>query len=260
MGGEVMSDRVFERYMEEYYASVPGMSSAFAARVCAALMRIQSGAGWHGNLAEIGAFEGRFLIALALTLQRGEKALAIDLFDWPDIHVNVRLLERLRTFGLIERVDIICADSRALTPDMIAAGRYGQKLRFFHIDGDHQAQSLAQDMALALASMEPWGLVCLDDMLSPAYPELACTVADVLRMHSEWMVFCVIDREDISASSKFLLCRREYVQYYTDGLVRAFKPNVWQMRAQFSAYQALVLAPKPRLMRFGPGGTVEAIH
>lgn len=250
----------FDRYMDEHYTAVPGMSSAFAARVCAALMQMQTRAGWCGNVAEIGAFEGRFLIALALALQPGERALAIDLFDWPDIHINMRLSERLCSFGVADRVDIMCADSRSMTSDMIAADRYDHKVRFFHIDGDHQAQSLAQDMALAFGSMERWGLVCLDDMLSPAYPELGFAVAEALRTHPEWVVFCVIDREDIAASSKFLLCRQEYVQHYTDGLTHAFERNVWQMGAQFAAHKALVLTPKPRLARFNPGGTVDMVQ
>jgi hypothetical protein len=250
----------FDRYMEEHYTAVPGMSSAFAAQVCGALMQMQTAAGWRGNVAEIGAFEGRFLIALALSLQPGERALAIDLFDWPDIHINMRLSERLRSFGLADRVDIMCADSRLLTPDMVAAARYDNKVRLFHIDGDHQAQSLTQDMALAFGSMEPWGLVCLDDMLSPAYPDLGIAVAEALRAHPKWTVFCVVDREDIVASSKFLLCQQQYVQHYTDGLIRAFERNVWQMGAQFTACRALVLAPEPRLPRFNPGGTVEMIQ
>lgn len=254
------SSLMFDRYMEEHYAAVPGMSSAFAARACAAVMRMQADEGWSGNVAEIGAFEGRFLIALALVLQPGERALAIDLFDWPDIHINMRLSKRLRSFGLEDRVDIVCADSRSMTPDGIIAARYGGKIRFFHIDGDHQVSSLIQDMALALQCMEPWGVICLDDMLSPAYPELGLAVAEVLRTHPEWTVFCVIDREDIAASSKFLLCRKEYVQRYTDGLAAAFEPNVWQMGAQFAAHQALVLAPEPRLVRFHLGGTVEVVQ
>jgi hypothetical protein len=250
----------FDRYMEEHYGAVPGMSSAFAARVCAALMRIQASEGWGGNVAEIGAFEGRFLIALALVMQPGERAIAIDLFDWPDIHLNVRLSNRLRLFGLAECVDAVCGDSRSMTPDMVSLPKYDRRIRLFHVDGDHSASSLAQDMVLAFESVESWGVICLDDMLSPAYPELGLTVAEVLRANPEWSVFCVVDREDIVAQSKFLLCRQEFVQRYTEGLTEAFEPNVWRMDARFATHRALVLAPEPRLPQFNPGGTVEMIQ
>ena len=257
----MLTDSVlFERYMDEHYLAVPGMSSKFAALVGAAVMRLQTAAGWRGNVAEIGAFEGRFLIALALQLQPGEKAFAIDVFDWPDIHINLRLSARLEAFGLAGSVDVVCADSRYLQPDMLVAGEDARKVRFFPIDGDHQVPSLISDMELALACMEPWGVICLDDMLSPAYPELGLAVAQCLARNPDWIVFCVIDREDIAASSKFLVCRREYAEHYTSGLARECAPHAWQMQARFAAHEALVLSPAPRLVRFNPGGTVDTVQ
>lgn len=250
----------FDRYMREHYDAVPGMSSAFAAQVCAATMRLQRERGWGGDAAEIGAFEGRFLIALALALQPGERALAIDLYDWPDIHVGLRLRERLAGLGLAERVDIICADSRRLAPQRLGGGEGGRAIRFFHIDGDHQPQSLARDMALAFACMAPWGVICLDDMLSPAYPELGIAVAQTLQANPQWAVFCVVDREDIAAAAKFLLCRQEYAQAYGEALAREFADRVWGMQAQFARHRALVLAPRPRLTRFNPGGSVDPVQ
>lgn len=249
-----------DRYLREHYEAVPGMSSAFAARVCAALMRIQAGQGWRGDVAEIGAFEGRFLIALALGLQADERALAIDRFDWPDIHVGLRLRERLSGFGLAERVETICADSRRLHPQRLTGADGARAIRLFHIDGDHQAASLVQDMALAFACMAPWGVVCLDDMLSPAYPELGIAVAQTLQAHPQWTVFCVLDRENIAAAAKFLLCRRDYAQTYSEALTRDFPERVWGMAAQFAQHRALVLSTQPRLMRFNPGGSVDRIQ
>ena len=43
--------------------------------------------GRPGPIAEIGTFEGRFFIAMAHALEPGEKALGIDLFDWPNPEV-----------------------------------------------------------------------------------------------------------------------------------------------------------------------------
>ncbi|KAB7766662.1 class I SAM-dependent methyltransferase [Xanthomonas maliensis] len=250
----------FDRYMEEQYVSVPGMSSAFSARICTDLLRGQAGSHWGGHVAEIGAFEGRFLIALLSALQAGERAVAIDRYDWPDIHVNVRLDQRLRLFGLRDRVDIVCGDSRTMTPEMIAPNQAQAGFRFFHVDGDHQRASLVQDMQLAFACMLPYGVVCLDDMLSPAYPELMLGVAESLEAHPDWRVFCIIDREDIAASAKFLLCRHDYADHYSALLSQRFAGHVWKMQAQFATHQAVVLAPAPRLQRFNLGGTVDTLQ
>lgn len=249
----------FDRYLRRY-EKVPGMSSRFSALVCAAVMRLQAKEGWRGNVAEIGAFEGRFLIALALSLPPEERAIAIDLFNWPDNDVEDRFRDRLAFYGLSSIVDVVRADSRNLSSDIISVlGRNRYGIRFFHIDGDHNPVSLISDMRLAFDCMTHWGVVCLDDMLSPAYPELGIVVSEVLKQKEEWIVFCVIDREDIVAASKFLLCRAEYAHFYMESLAFLFEGNVWRMGAQFQQHKALVLSPKPKLKKFHPGGAVSAI-
>ena len=55
-----------DRYIAEGYATVRGMSSRFAATICGHVIRRQSELGIAGHIAEIGTFEGRFFIAMAL--------------------------------------------------------------------------------------------------------------------------------------------------------------------------------------------------
>ena len=57
------------------------MSSRFAAAICAYLLGRQRALGVAGHFAEIGTFEGRIFIAMALCLADGETALGIDGFD-----------------------------------------------------------------------------------------------------------------------------------------------------------------------------------
>ena len=66
-----------DRYLDAGYATVPGMSSRFAAAICCGLLRVQSEMGVTGPVAEIGPFEGRFFIALAHALKDGETALLV---------------------------------------------------------------------------------------------------------------------------------------------------------------------------------------
>ena len=63
-----------DRYLADSYEQVRGMSSRFAAAICGHLIRRQSELGIGGELVEIGTFEGRFFIAMALGLAPGEKA------------------------------------------------------------------------------------------------------------------------------------------------------------------------------------------
>ena len=123
----------------------------------------------------------------------------------------------------------------------------GKRVRFFHIDGEHTQDHLSKDLALGFATLDAKGVLCLDDMLHPGYPTLALTVDAFLRANPELRVFCVIDREDIVAAAKFMMCREEQVAFYTDALTQAFPQFVWPLGADFVTYKALVLAPEPRL-------------
>jgi hypothetical protein len=185
-----------------------------------------------------------------MSLQVGERAVAIDTFDWPDDGIKNRFLSHLERFGISGRVNIITQDSRTLTPEDIAPSTHGHKVRFFHIDGDHQSESLASDMQLAMDCSEPWCILCLDDMLSPAYPELVSTVMKILEAKPEWVVYCIVDREDIVASTKFMIARREVADLYSQRLASMFPDNLWPMGGQFAMYKALVLAPRPKFLRF----------
>ena len=77
-------------YLDHGYLAVRGMSSLFAARIIVRLLAHQTASGVVGQVAEIGVFEGRLLIAMALSLAEGEQALAIDHFTWPDPGVRGR--------------------------------------------------------------------------------------------------------------------------------------------------------------------------
>ena len=118
-----------DRYLETGYASVVGMSSRLAAAITCGLMRIQTELGVTGPVAEIGTFEGRFFIAMAHALQPGEKALGIDLFDWPNPEVIDRFEANCVKHGVPPEVRITWkADSRAMKAADFLAKLGGKKV------------------------------------------------------------------------------------------------------------------------------------
>jgi len=239
-----------DRYLDDGYLAVRGMSSRFAAAIAAATMRIQAENGIAGHIAEIGTFEGRFFIALAHALQPGERGIGIDHFEWPDPGVIDRFKENLGRYGpKDDRAIVLKADSSKLAPERLFALAPGGRVRFFHVDGEHTPEHLTNDLALAYGALDPKGVMCLDDMLHPGYPMLGLTVDAFLRAHPELRVFCVVDREDIVAAAKFMICRAEHAAFYEDALMRAFPQHVWPLGADFLTYKALVLAIEPRLAK-----------
>jgi hypothetical protein len=246
-----------DRYIAEGYQTVRGMSSAFAATICGHIIRRQTELGIKGHIAEIGTFEGRFFIAMALGLAEGERALGIDTFNWP----NEGLLELFHShcarLGLArERYIAIKGNARDLSPDDIRKALGGQKpgqqaseqeVRFWHLDGDHARDQLTLDLDLAAATLHPQGIIVLDDMLHPGYPLLVVAVHAWLERHPDWRVLCVIDREDIVAAAKFVLCHKDVVPLFEQDLMDTFKAQHFVLGSEWERYFCVVLTPKPRL-------------
>ena len=231
-----------DRYLEGGYASVVGMSSRLAAAITCGLLRIQTEFGVSGPVAEIGTFEGRFFIAMAHALAPGEKALGIDLFDWPNPEVLDRFHANCARHGVAEDKRIIWkADSRSLEAEALLQKVDGQKVRLFHIDGEHSRHALTRDLALATAVLAPGGLIVLDDMLHPGYPTLMVAVQQYLEAHPEMCVLAIIDRESIVAATKFVLCRRDWFKRYEARMLVDFKANIWPLGADFEPHWCLVL-------------------
>ncbi len=239
---------VADAYLAKGYQTVPGMSSRFAAAVCGRLLRLQTEFGISGPIAEIGTFEGRFFIALGHALEVGEVALGIDLFDWPNPEVLQRFEANCTKHGLAAARRVTWkTDSRTMTPADMLAKVGGQKLRFFHIDGEHSRDALTRDLERATAVMAPEGIIVLDDMLHPGYPTLMVAVQQWLERNPDWCPLAVLDRETIVAATKFVFCRRDMFKRYETRMLDIFAANIWPLGADFEPHWCLVLGRDTRL-------------
>ena len=237
-----------DRYLADGFANVLGMSSRFATAICCGLLRIQNEFGIAGPVAEIGPFEGRFFVGMALALGQGEKALGIDLFNWPDPRVIDRLAANCTRMGVADEQRVLwTADSREMKPEDLLARLEGQRARFIHIDGEHSRLALTKDLELSTAVLQPGGLLVLDDMLHPGYPTLMVAVQEYLERHREMRVLCIIDRETVVAATKFVLCRAEWFERYEKALLDAYRDHVWPLGADFEPHWCLVLSQDTKL-------------
>lgn len=237
-----------DAFLADGYMRVRGMSSRFAAAICGHVVRRQSDLGIKGDLLEIGTFEGRFFIAMAMLLEPGEHALGIDVFTWPSPAVYDHLLENCAAAGLDQAgYTAWKVDTRAITAADLRARLPGEKARFIHIDGEHIPDCLRNDLSLAHAVLHPGGVIALDDMLHPGYPTLITTVIEYLERRPEMRVFCIVDRESITAAAKFLLCHADMVEAYQRDLMTSFAPFHYLLGADFMGHLTLVLTPDPTL-------------
>jgi hypothetical protein len=241
-----------DRYLTQGYEQVRGMSSRFAAAISGHLIRRQSALGIVGELVEIGTFEGRFFIAMALGLAQGEKAFGVDRFDWPDGGIETRFTANCAAYGIApDRYVSWKTDSREITPRALAEKLGGRPVRFAHIDSHHSRECLTTELELVRTVLHRDGIICLDDMLHPGYPMVISAVLDYFSRHPEVRLLCVIDREDIVAAPKFLICNRDAAALYEQDLVSAFSRFHFTLNADMETYFALVLTPTPRLAEVG---------
>lgn len=232
-----------DRYLKNGFVAVPGMSSRFAAGIVCGLMRIQTSQGVSGHAVEIGTFQGRFFIALAHALQAGELAIGIDTFDWPTPAVLDRFEENCNRYGIGPGKRITWkARSTDIRPEALSDRLEGGRARLFHLDGDHTRPSLAHDLELATSVLCPGGLIVLDDMLHPGYPMLMVAVHEYLQRHPEMTVLCVIDRESLTAASKFVLCEAAWFKRYEAVLLEDYKAHIWPMGSRFEPHWCLVFS------------------
>jgi Methyltransferase domain len=237
-----------DAFLADGYMGIRGMSSRFAAAICGHVVHSQSARGITGDIVELGTFEGRFFVAMAMLLEPGEHALGIDVFTWPSAAVYDHLLENCAAAGLAAASYTAWkADTRAITPADLRARLPSGHARFIHVDSEHLPDILRNDLELAHAVLHPDGVMALDDMLHPGYPTLITVVLDFLQRHSEMRVFCIVDRESITAAAKFLLCREGLVETYAQDLLAAYPKFHYVLNGDFMGQMVLVLTPDPTL-------------
>jgi hypothetical protein len=88
-------------------------------------------------------------------------------------------------------------------------------------------------------------------MLHPGYPMMTSAVYEYFTRYPEMRLLCVVDREDIVAAPKFLICRGNALALYEQDLLSAFSRFHFSLNADMETYFALVLTPRPRLAEVG---------
>ena len=72
-------------------------------------------------------------------------------------------------------------------------------------------------------------------MLHPGYPLLVVAVYEWLERHPDWRVLCVIDREDIVAAAKFVLCHKDVVPLFEQDLMDTLQGAALRARLRVGA-------------------------
>ncbi len=140
---------------------------------------VQRHAGITGQVAEIGVYHGKFLIALASFLPPGGKVTALDVFEDQSKNLDGagegnldKLKQNVATYG---RADLdyafIKADSSALTlMNKVELTRDRGPFRLFSVDGCHTLEHTLADLRTAQDCLAPGGVIIVDDYMHPHWP------------------------------------------------------------------------------------------
>ena len=203
-----------DRYLRLNFYKIEGYMDRLDASLYRELIVAQIKSGIVGSLVEIGVHYGRSFFVLASGRSGTEKSLGVDLFEDDELYKHPHKIGRLVGFksncqklGLhFSSNEILKKSSLELSPDEIL-NRVGP-VRFFSIDGGHMHQHVTNDLSLAEKVMVTGGVICMDDILSPLWPEVSIATFDWLRSAACTFVPFLI------TNAKLYICGREYANSY----------------------------------------------
>lgn len=222
--------------------SVEGFLLPGAAGVIASLLEAQYRDGVRGNIAEIGVYHGKLFIGLALSMRPDEKAVAVDCFRFNGREFEGIFRKNLEKFHIPQEHSVIVRGNSLEMTIQDWKRHLGAPARFVHVDGDHTKAAVLHDLSLAASHLAPDGLIVIDDLFHPWYPDITEGVYDFLRGHPELVPVALLDRSGSvkDGCTKLVLSGRGFQKRYMQAIEQAHRSNI-TLRVPFCGEQALSL-------------------
>lgn len=199
---------------------IEGWLAATDFEIIKQLMVFQSEAGMQGAVVEIGVHHGKSFVALA-AFSGQSKLYAIDVFGDQEKNIDQSgsgdraiFIKNLQDAGIeIDRLVIDERMSEGVSADDIR-GAVGP-VKFFHIDGGHHFDAVISDIDLATKVMADDGIVVLDDVFRPEWPEVSLAAfRSQAFITNDFVLFAV-------GFNKSYFCKRMHVAMYHEALLRS---------------------------------------
>ena len=165
----------FFRYQADF-DKLPGFMLPESFCIWDFLLGLQSQIWQPASLLEIGVYHGKSAMMLALHCKTEETVLLVDHSEYVE--------EARKVFTKFKAAKFEIIKSRSSDAKCWAlSSRYAHSLRWIHIDGDHKAETVWNDLSLANHLLSDAGIICVDDFFSPKYPQLTYVVCKFLEQH-----------------------------------------------------------------------------
>ena len=234
-------------YVDHGMKKVDGWLSRDAAELIRAVDAAQRDIGATGSVAEIGIHHGKLFILLALLRRPGEGALAVDLFEDQGSNIDGSgygdrdaFEKALRLVGLSpDEITIVADSSLDLEPEFVTSAV--GPIRLFSIDGGHTAEITRSDLILAERTIDPRGVVILDDVANSEWPGVVTGIAAYLAGGGTLVPFVV-------SPQKTLLAREEYATGFRRYLEGQHSANFLK-QDEFFSHPVAVFCDSPHWLR-----------
>lgn len=204
-----------------------------------------------GPVAEIGVFEGKFLIGLAKTFgcSADNRAQAIDVFDMQMFNLDKAGVGKQEVLEANfdahgpgrAALDCIRMDSLSLRQRdaqnlLDAHGPFA----FFSVDGCHEVAHTMNDIEFAMSVISNDGIIAVDDYTNPNWPGVQEAVAKMYLMRDFAFVPLLV------SCNKLLLCSYSRLTEYLNAVetyVRANHAETRMKRVRRFGYENLTVQP-----------------
>ena len=165
-------------HFKELTLGIEGWFSKLSIALFDVLLSYQSSKSIQGNLMEIGAWHGKSAAMLAVHASRSE---TVFIFD---IEVRKELSENISRFSKVLDTSIKLSKANSFTKitPSFCSEQY-RKMRWVHVDGDHSAYGVYNDLELANSVLHPHGVLVVDDFLNERFPQVSEVTYEYVSSH-----------------------------------------------------------------------------
>jgi hypothetical protein len=253
-----MIDKKLDGYIRAGKEGVEGWLARCDGEIFGSLLKYQVDNNIVGAVAEIGVHCGKSFIPMALS-NGGRRCYAIDIFGRQELNVDGsgcgnknRFMQNLTKFGV--QASEVFIDER-LSSEVLPGDieeRVG-RVRFFHIDGGHHFEAIVNDLKLAESVVMDDGILAVDDVFRPEWPEVSMGVFSYLvAKEKDFVPFAI-------GFNKTYLCQRPFANFYRANLIgndflRMYLSKKYKVSNEeilvFQSYQLPEWGVKTRLLNY----------
>lgn len=159
-----LSTDIYQQFIA-LFDNTPGWFYHESAAIWDTLLSYQEATSNTGNMIEIGVFQGKSAGMLALHRRGEETCVLVDVLPLHQVRQRIeQAVPNAKCEYMQEMSQFLLRH-----PFVREAAR---DFRWIHIDGEHSAQAVSNDLALAETLLSDRGIIVLDDFFSPFYPQI----------------------------------------------------------------------------------------